>query len=323
MSRRYGALTLLAALVVGTACGNSGADKVLSIVATGRIEGVVYFDGNGTGRPDGADQPLPGVDLVVVAYGTRDTVAQPVTGSDGTFTTSVLPVGRYLVTVPPAELGDTVQVVQLEDSVVSLLPEATATVTVGIGYRRVPIAEVRTLPAGTKVFADGVALTSMGVFGDSTTHVADMSGAIRAVRVQRVTQLTGDSVRLLGTVSSRDGQPVLDDVRVSILAFNRQLPPVEVLTTGQAKSADGGRLDAALVSVSNVYISSMVTRPDGLMLTVDDGSGALGILLDADISFSSTGLAPGVAIDATGVLVPTGAGAWVLKPREQGDISIG
>jgi hypothetical protein len=322
MSRRYGSLTLMGALLAGAACGNAGADKVLSITATGRIEGGVYFDENGSGRPDGTDPGVPAVNLRVIAWGTRDTVARPVTASDGTFTTSVLPVGRYLVSVPPAELGDTVRVVQLEDSVVSLLPEGTATVTVGIGFPNVPIAGAKALPVGTKVFVEGVALTSMGVFGDTTTHVADISGAIRAVRVQRVTQITGDSVRLLGTVSTRAGEPVLDDVRVSILAFGRPLPPIETLTTGQAASADGGRLDAALARVENITIADTVTTDDGFVITADDGSGALEILLDADIAFDTAGLDPDVKIDVTGVLVPDGAGAWVLKARGLTDLSI-
>ena len=322
MPGRFGSLALVVALAASTACGNAGADKVLSITATGRIEGTVYFDDNGTGRPDGTDEGLPGVSLVVVAWGTMDTVAVPVTATDGTFATSALPVGRYVVSVPPAELGDTVRVVQLEDSVVSLVPEGTVTVTVGIGYPNVSIADARTLPVGMKVFVEGIGLTPVGVFGDTTTHVADVSGAIRAVRVQRVTQITGDSVRLLGTVSGRNGEPVLDDVRVTILAFGRPLPPVETLTTGQASSADGGRLDAALVRVANVIIADTVTTADGFLITMDDGSGTLEILLDADITFDTAGLDPDVAIDVTGVLVPDGAGAWVLKPREQGDITI-
>jgi len=313
---------LIGALVAGTGCGNTGADKVLSISATGQIEGGVYFDENGSGLPDGTDPGLPGVSLRIVAWGTRDTVAQPVTTANGAFTTSALPVGRYLVSVPAAELGDTVAVVQLADSVVNLLPNGTATVTVGIGFPKLTIAEARAQPVGTKVFVEGVALTSLGVFGDTTTHVADRSAAVRVVRVQPVTQITGDSVRLLGTVSTRDGQPVLEDVRIFILAFSRPLPPIETVTTGQAASAAGGRLDAALIKVANVAISDTVTTPDGFVITADDGSGTLEILLDANIGFVTAGLDPGVAVDATGVLVPNGTGAWVLKPRSPLDLSI-
>jgi hypothetical protein len=191
---------------------------------------------------------------------------------------------------------------------------------VGLGFPKVAIAEAKSLPVGTKVFVEGVALTAYGVFGDTTTHVAGLSAAIRAVRVQRVTQLVGDSVRLAGTVASREGQPVLDDVRVFVLAFDRPIPPVSVLATGLAAVADGGRLDAALVSVLNVSIVDTATTSTGFAVSGDDGSGAVEILLDADISFDETGLIPGAAIDATGVLVPDGGGAWRLKPRGRADL---
>jgi len=322
MPARRGVLMLLAGLVAAQGCGNAGSDKVLSIAATGQIQGGVYFDENGSGQPDGTDPGLPGIGLRIVALGTGDTVARPVTDATGAFATSALPVGRYAVSVPPAVLGDTVRVVQLTDSVVSLAPNAVGVVTIGIGYPKLTIAEARAQPVGTKLFVEGVALTPLGVFGDTTTHVADASAAIRVLRVQPVTQITGDSVRLLGTVATRDGQPVLEDVRVSILAFSRPLPPIETLTTAQAASADGGRLDAALAKVSNVAISDTVTTADGFVVTADDGSGALEILLDADIAFVTAGLDPGVAIDATGVLVPDGSGAWVLKPRSQLDLTI-
>jgi hypothetical protein len=319
---RRGTIGLLVLTVGIGACSNAGEDSVVAITATGRIAGAVYFDVNGSGQPDGPDQPLPGVALRVVLLGTRDTLAQPVTQSDGSFTTPQLPVGRYSVVVPATTLGDSTEVVQLEDSVLTVGPDGEAVVTLGIGFPSMTIAEARALPAGRKIFVAGIALTSLGVFGDTTTHVADGSGAMRAVRVRPAVQLSGDSVRLSGRVASRDGQPVLDDVTVIVLNINRPIPPPAQVSTGVAASADGGRLDAALGLVRNAAIADTATGAAGFALTLDDGSGALTVLLDNDIVFDLTGLDPGVSIDATGVLVPDGAGTWRLKPRGNADVLI-
>jgi len=310
--------TVLGSAIVG--CGNVGEDRVLSISATGTIEGVVYFDQNGSGQPDGSDVGLANIGIRVIAWGTRDTVARPVTASDGSFSTAGLPVGRYRVSLAPGAVGDSVTITQFEDSVAVLAPDETALVTVGVGFPSLTIAEAKAQVPGKKLFVEGVALTTLDVFGDTTTHVADGTGSIRAVRVRRTVQLVGDSVRLQGTVASRDGRPVLDDVTVTVLNINRPIPPAEQVTTGVAASADGGRLDAALALVRNIAIADTATGATGFALTLNDGSGALTVLLDVDIVFDLTGLDPGVTIDATGVLVPDGAGAWRLKPRGNGDL---
>lgn len=321
MPARWGLAITGGVLALGlVGCVNVGEDRVLSINATGMIEGVVYFDQNGSGQPDGSDVGLANIGLRVIVMGTRDTVARPVTASDGSFATAPLPVGRYRVSLAPGALGDSVSVTQFEDSVAVLGPDGTAVVTVGVGFPSLTVADAKMQLPGKKLFVEGVALTALDVFGDTTTHVADGTGSVRAVRVRRTVQLAGDSVRLQGTVASRDGRPVLDDVTVIVLNINRPIPPAELVTTGVAASADGGRLDAALAVVRNVAIADTTTGAAGFALALNDGSGALTVLLDKDIVFDRTGLDPGASIDATGVLVPDGGGAWRLKPRGSGDL---
>jgi hypothetical protein len=228
---------------------------------------------------------------------------------------SSVPVGRYELVVAPGTVGDSVDVVRIDTSEVTLRPDETVVVTVAVSFPKVSVIEARAATGGGKLFVDGIVIASLGVFGDTTLHVADTGAAIRATRVRRGTVLAGDSVRLLGTPASREGQPVLDDVSVIVLDINRLIPPAEVVTTGVAASADGGRLDAGLAEVRNVTIADTATNSVGFVLTV----GVLEILLDTDIVFDLTGLDPGVAIDATGVLVPAG-GSWQLKPRGNADV---
>ena len=313
---------VLATATLTAACGSGGEGNVLAVTATGRVAGVVYFDGNGTGVPDGTDQGIPNLEVRVVLYGTIDTVARPITQPDGSFQTTTVPVGRYQVVIADEILGDTIAVVQLDDSVVSVKPDSTALVTVGIAYPRVSTAEARQLPVGAKVFLEGLALSDFDVFGDTTTHIADTAGAMRATRVRRTLQLLGDSVRLQGTMAVRDGQPVIDDPVLFVLAQGRPLPPPEIVGTGAAAAADGGRADAALVRLSGVTIADTATTAAGFELHADDGTGRVTILLDQDISFTLAGLVPSAQIDATGVLVPDGSGSWRLKPRRNADVVI-
>jgi hypothetical protein len=115
---------------------------------------------------------------------------------------------------------------------------------------------------------------------------------------------------------------VIDDPQVFVLAIGRPVPPPEAVATGVAASADGGRLDAALARLAGITVADTVTTAAGFVLTADDGSGAVEVLLDADVSFDLAGLEPAVVVDVTGVLVPSGAGIWVLKPRSDADIVI-
>jgi hypothetical protein len=154
-------------------------------------------------------------------------------------------------------------------------------------------------------------------------HVADTSGALRATRVVSATFINpGDTIRLLGTRRTRSGQPVLDSVTTLFLAAG-VAPTPAIVKTVTAANASAGRLDAALVQVDSAMIVDTLTVSGGFLLTTNDGSGALGVLLEQAAGFIGPALAPytpGARIQATGVLVPTGTGAWQLKPRSQFDV---
>ncbi|HEY0303829.1 MAG TPA: hypothetical protein VGC44_02605, partial [Longimicrobiales bacterium] len=201
-----------------------------------------------------------------------------------------------------------------------LKPRAAADLTVG--FATVTVAQARTTQVGRIVAVHGIALNSWFTFGDSTIHIADNTGTIRAVRVAPINLLAGDSVRLLGTVAARDGQPVLANVTASVLGQG-VLPLPQVITTLLATGADVGRLDAALVKVLNATIASMTTVAGDVILTVNDGSGVLEVVLDRDVGFALGQIVVGARLDITGILVPNAGGlAWRLKPRQQSDLVV-
>lgn len=213
-----------------------------------------------------------------------------------------------------------------------LKPRAAAEVGTR-GFPSATIVGARAMAPGTRVQVAGLVLNSWTAFGDATVHLADSSAAIRGLRVQPVSILPGDSVRFFGTVRTVLGQPVLDDVAVvplrrAILPFPQSLPTPETVTSGVAAGAAEGRLDAAQVKVMDAAITAVSAEPDGLALTVDDGSGRLTVLLDQSSDFRRAGtfdpakLVVGARIDVAGVLVPFDAGAWQLKPRAASEITI-
>lgn len=307
------------AALLATACENAGEDRVLGVSQTGVVRGVVYFDVNGNRTADAADRGMQGVILRLRAQGTTDTVAQGVTDAQGLVRIANVPVGAYRVLVDTAQFGDSISVVVQDSVAVTVPPADSVLLEAGVSFPLVSIREARTLPPGRKVFIEGNALTDFNNFGDTTVHVADSSGFIRATRVLRTAVFAGDSVRVLGVGAARVGQPVLGNASVITLGIG-VLGPAEVLSTVVAGTADGGRLDAALVRIIDAAVNDSSTVLGDYLLTVDDGSGPLTVVFDQDASLTRTPYVPGVTIDVIGVLVPTAPGSWVLKPRRNADV---
>jgi hypothetical protein len=181
------------------------------------------------------------------------------------------------------------------------------------------IAAVRALPAGRSVVVVGVALNGSGTFADTTVHLADTSGFIRLTRLRAVLA-AGDSVRVRATTASRSGQPTLDAGTVTALGQGL-FPTAATLTTLAAAGAAGGTRDAQMVVVRNATISDTTRVLGDFRLTVSDGSGSLVVQLDQVAGFLVPGVyVPGNAFDLVGLLVPTGTGTWILKPRSAADL---
>jgi hypothetical protein len=309
-------------LALGLAgCEGSGPDQLVNVSARGVVGGFAFFDANGNASFDPLlDPPQSGIRVIVMPRGSRDTVARGTSGLDGTYRVPGIPVGDYVAVVDTPTVGDSVRVVRLDSGSFTLGPGDSTTIVVGVAFPAVSVAELRLLSAGARVFLSGKTVTEPTTFGDSTVHLADATGTIRATRVPLGILLIGDSVRMSGIRGARDGQPTLDNVAVFPLS-----PPLgsvvpEVVTTAAADTADGGRLDAALVRVSDALIADTATVGDDYIATVDDGSGPLNVVFDGDAALTISPYVPGVRMIVTGVLVPTGAGTWRLKPRINNDV---
>lgn len=311
---------ILAALAVGVGCSGAGPDHLVTVPGTGYIDGFVYLDLDGDRSPGGPDVALPGVGVRLVISGTIDTVGRATSDANGAFVFGAVAVGRYTVVVPDAAVfGDSLQVVRIDTSAVTLDANDSSQVQVAASFPAYTVAETRQLPVGDKVFVEGLALNSRPTFGDTTVHLRDTTGAIRLTRAAGPIVAAGDSLRFLGVVGARDGQPVLDGAQATIIQIVGLPVPVRV-TTAVAATADSGRIDADLVRVVDATVSDTTTVNGDYVATVDDGSGAVLVVFDQDAGLTQSPYVPGVVIDAAGVLVPDGLGRWVIKPRANADV---
>jgi hypothetical protein len=317
---------LLAALLAG--CSNAGRDRVLTVRQFGTVEGRVSFDVNGSGVfEQGTDSGLAQIGVHLVAEGTNDTVVSGRTGTAGAFSLTDVPVGVYVLAVDTTGFGDSLKVTRVDSASFSVAPTQTVTVNAAIGYPQVSIRAARALTPGRRVFVVGVALNASAAFSDSMVGLADTSGTILLTRVKG-SFLAGDSLRVVATAAVRSGQPALDDPTVFALGQGR-IPPAAALTTVLAASAAGGTRDAQLVVINTATIGATASVVMGSVsyysLTVSDGSGDLQVLLDPKAGFVSP-IIPGIYLrgykfNFIGLLVPTGTGSWMLRPRSTVDVT--
>ena len=327
---------LILAAGVSARCGNAGEGRVLSISAAGIVKGEVYFDRNGNRQLDGADTALEQVRVRLIAAGTSDTVASVLTDAAGEFRVPSVSIGTYVVAIDTTTIGDSVRLVQQSASQIAVAPGDSVAVTAAVSFPLLSVRAARLLALGRKVFIEGIVLSPRPAFGDTTGHVADTSRAIRLTRMRaNPVAVIGDSVRFLGLVTTRDGQPVLDDVALFPLGVSGGPAPT-VTTAAVARTANGGALDAALVFVGGVIIVDTATMlgtgsppVNDFRITVDDTpadtAGRLEVLLDGHAGFVSTvllPLRPDSMVNVTGVLVPTTGGRWRLKPRILADVVV-
>ena len=315
----------LAAALALSGCLGTGEDRVLSIESTGTVQGFVFFDRDGNGEFDDGDDVVAGIQVGLASLGSIIPIFRATSDADGLFTIQRIDVASYEVRVDSASAGDSVQIVVTDPESFTLSPDDTTSILIGVSFPKPTVQEARALPAGQTVFVEGIALNDRETFGDNTVHLHGAAAAIRVTGVTSGTISAGDSLRFLGTTSTLDGQPTLDDATAVPIA-SASVPPPDSVSAAEAASADGGALDAALVRVDSVTVSDTATVSGGFQLTVDDASSTLIVLLDADAPITDPAqYVPGTAIDVTGLLVPdggAGAGGWLLKPRSGGDLTI-
>lgn len=322
---RAGIGIFLAALLLG-GCQESGDDGI-TVDATGTVVGRAWLDRNGNGVLEGSDGPAREVQVDLVQRSGGAPIHTASTNSAGEFVLSAVMVGDYRAVVDSGSVGDSLRVLRVDSADVTVSAGDTSTVLVGVTYPAATIDSARAAELEQRLFVEGLVISEWNTFGDGSMHVRDTTGAIRLLRVQPNGMATGDSIRVLGTTSLQSGRTVLRDGLVFMLRTGLESPDPVPVTTGEAAGAGGSALDAELVTVENAVIQDTARNSFGeIVLRVDDDSGLLDIVLDRDIPFSPAGTEViGAEVDATGILLPPASGEtgrWILKPRENPDITI-
>ncbi len=313
---------VLLCLFALNAC-DSESEGILEIEATGALNGLVYIDRDANGVLEIFDAPAEGVTVSLLKPGSPTVIANATTNEGGIFVFSNIPVGRYSVQVLPETLGDSLQFASVDSAVLTVPANDTATAVIAIGYHQIPISSLADVDEGRRVLVQAIAMHPWTTFGDSTLHVVDSTGVMRALLVNPVTIQTGDTVRLLGTVTPTPYGNTILGVTVFRLGsgpLTRQPVP---LTTAVAATADDDALAFDLVRIDSAMVVNTQLLPGGeVHAQVDDGSGVLTVVLDPSAQFGSQpNLVAGALLDAVGLLVPTDAGPWILKPRNGQDIN--
>ncbi|MGE3526995.1 MAG: hypothetical protein AB7I33_13820 [Gemmatimonadales bacterium] len=319
-------LTPLLLLTALAACSNAGDGIGFGATGAGAVSAFVYLDRNGSlDITQNVDTTFAGVRVGLVVLGTADTALTGTTDAQGLVSFTAVPFGDYRLVVDTATVGDSLEVQAVDSGTVRLRANTQNwAVSVRLGFPLVTVAQARTLAAGARVFVRALVLSGPGAFADTTGYITAGGTAIRLTRAANAQGFTqpGDSVRVLGTVASRAGQPVLDLARLYVFVASQGPPAGIPLTTALAALADTGRADAALAAITAGAITDTMTVTGGFRITVDDGSGPLDILVDPILPFAKNQAQPGKSVTGRGVLVPTGSGTWVLKPRAVADLTI-
>src|SRR5690606_33406252 len=135
--------------------------------------------------------------------------ASTTNGQDGAFRFDAVPVGSYRVVVDTTPIRDSLRGARIDTAHDHVAAHGRAAVRRADSYRNVPIPEAHNRTVGPTVFIEGIVLNALAAFADSSIYVVDRSAAIRVVRIPHSEAVPGDSVRVLGTIGTRDGQPVI------------------------------------------------------------------------------------------------------------------
>lgn len=322
---RVSGAILAAVLLSLAACANDPEDQVFDLEGSGRVVGFLFRDNDINGvLNQNADDGLPGELVMLRARGESTDFTMERTDTVGFFAFRFAPFGTYRVLGSVELLGDSLEAVPGSDADFVLGANDTVFINFGVRYKTVTVTEARALPVGARRWVMGIVLNPQQAFGDSTVHMTDSTSAIRATGVRPVGLSIGDSVRFLGRRETRDGQPVIVVTTIATRGSG-PVPPPAVITAAMAVGADGGTRDAALVRIEAATITDTATVNGFRILTVDDGTGPLEVVLSPTINFNPlNAYVPNVVLDVTGLLTPVagGGGGWFLRPRGRFDLLV-
>jgi hypothetical protein len=204
-------------------------------------------------------------------------------------------------------------------------PAPTAAPTPSIGPS-IPIIDARGLPLGTRVRVTGVLTTHLGALeaGRKAFIQDDTAGIAIYLDIAVVDQVPADTlVTVSGTVDERFAERTLRVSLVDLVVLGEmQRPPPWFQQTGQILEASEGYR----VFVTGVTVGSPTELADGLGLLVDDGTGAVRVIVGPQ-ALGGLSVPSGTSVVAVGPVgqrdsTGTGLAGYRVHVTEESDFGL-
>jgi hypothetical protein len=176
-------------------------------------------------------------------------------------------------------------------------PSASPTPGPTPGADPVDLSVARAAPDGSVVTIEATALTASD-FHDGGGFVADSSGGI-AVILDGASFARGDLVRISGTVDDRFSQRTIraGATGMLLLGTGTEPEPIPIATGSVVEPAEG-----ALVSIAGTIDGGATALTSGTAYDVDDGSGAVRVIVPAGGDIDLVPWTNGTRIEVVGVV---------------------
>jgi len=316
------AAIVVAAVAVGLSCSEETGVTPLVVDGTARITGQLFLDANGSGVfESGFDDVVASALLRLRLAASGSILGETQTDAQGLFDFESIPVGTLRLEVDSILLGDSLVARFEQSDTFSVAAGDSLGFQVGVGAPERSIPEIRSLPPDEPVFTSGIALNDWTELGGSI-HLESDSSFLRVTGVPAVEVGVGDSIRVSGRTSTAQGIVFLVGGRAFSLEQDARPVTPWAVTTAQAGTAQGGDLEAALVVMSQVTVTSNSAVAGGFIVEGTDGTSEVSIRIRDTTGIDPAEVPVGTVFPSVvGVLVPSGPGVWEVVPRSRDDAS--
>ncbi len=185
-------------------------------------------------------------------------------------------------------------------------------------YPLVPIATARAGNDGDTFAVEGQVIVAPGTYNFTEWALQDSSGGIAVYDYPPPAVSLSDTVRLIGTRGTHNGQEQFSDIlSLALVSGGPEVTPL-ITDTG---IIDAGQAEGWLVQVEGTI--SGLDCPGDHNFSVDDGSGAVFVYVDADTGadMCSLGTRNGDTVIVTGFSTEYN-GTFEIKPRRPADLAL-
>jgi hypothetical protein len=163
---------------------------------------------------------------------------------------------------------------------------------------------------------------------DNEFFIQDATGGLMVLESGAQTQpvTLGDNVLVTGTVNTFQGQTFMSSPNVTLQSTGGGEPPAPVVTTNDV-AVNGESWEGSLVELRDVAITGGTWPVPGFdgTVTIDDGSGAATLLIDADTVLDDQGAPAESTFCVKGIVTQRDISApytccWVVLPRYSTDL---